>query len=99
MQVEVNVNVVNKNKVIMLNVHREFDQLVQHRKEMRQAIARCEEDIQYLQENVDLGIGDQEAQLTQLLSVMTTVAIAKVAKRALDEMINERKETLKALLN
>lgn len=83
----------------MLNIHREFDQLVTHRKEMREAIARCEEDIQYLQENVDLGIGDQEAQLTQLLSVLTTVAIAKVAKRALDEMIEERKQSLKALLN
>lgn len=83
----------------MLNIHREFDQLVTHRKEMREAIARCEEDIQYLQENVDLGIGDQDAQLTQLLSVMTTVAIAKVAKRALDGMIEERRSSLKALLN
>ena len=83
----------------MLNIHREFDQLVTHRKEMREAIARCEEDIQYLQENVDLGIGDQEAQLTQLLSVMTTVALAKIAKRALDEMIEERRSSLKALLN
>ena len=83
----------------MLNIHREFDQLVTHRKEMREAIARCEEDIQYLQENVDLGIGDQDAQLTQLLSVMTTVAIAKVAKKALDEMIEERRSSLKALLN
>lgn len=83
----------------MLNIHREFDQLVTHRKEMREAIARCEEDIQYLQENVDLGIGDQDAQLTQLLSVMTTVAIAKVAKKALDGMIEERRSSLKALLN
>ena len=83
----------------MLNIHREFDQLVTHRKEMREAIARCEEDIQYLQENVDLGISDQDAQLTQLLSVMTTVAIAKVAKRALDGMIEERRSSLKALLN
>ena len=83
----------------MLTIHREFDQLVTHRKEMREAIARCEEDIQYLQENVDLGIGDQDAQLTQLLSVMTTVAIAKVAKRALDGMIEERRSSLKALLN
>ena len=83
----------------MLNIHREFDQLVTHRKEMREAIARCEEDIQYLQENVDLGIGDQDAQLTQLLSVMTTVAIAKVAKRALDGMIEERRSSLNALLN
>ena len=83
----------------MLNIHREFDQLITHRKEMREAIARCEEDIQYLQENVDLGIGDQDAQLTQLLSVMTTVAIAKVAKRALDGMIEERRSSLKALLN
>ena len=83
----------------MLNIHREFDQLVQHRKEMRQAIVRCEEDIRYLQENVDLGIGDQNEQLTQLLSIMTTVAIAKVAKKALDEMIDERRESLKALLN
>ena len=83
----------------MLNIHREFDQLVTHRKEMREAIARCEEDIQYLQENVDLGIGDQDAHLTQLLSVMTTVAIAKVAKKALDEMIEERRSSLKALLN
>lgn len=83
----------------MLNIHREFDQLVTHRKEMREAIARCEEDIQYLQGNVDLGIGDQEAQLTQLLSVMTTVALAKITKRALDEMIEERKQSLKALLN
>jgi hypothetical protein len=83
----------------MLNIHREFDQLVAHRKEMREAIARCEEDIQYLQENVDLGIGDEDAQLAQLLSVMTTVAIAKVAKKALDEMIEERRQSLKALLN
>jgi hypothetical protein len=83
----------------MLNIHREFDQLVTHRKEMREAIARCEEDIQYLQENVDLGIGDRDAQLTQLLSVMTTVAIAKVAKKALDGMIEERRSSLKALLN
>jgi len=83
----------------MLNIHREFNELVAHRKQMRKAIADCEEDIQYLQENVDLGIGDQDAQLTQLLSVMTTVAIAKVAKKALDEMIEERKQSLKALLN
>jgi len=83
----------------MLNIHREFDQLVAHRKEMRKAIARCEEDIQYLRENVDLGIGDQDAQRTQLLSVMTSVAIAKIVKEELDEMIEERRSSLKALLN